>query len=108
MPDESIDGCMNNERRELLTLSTLPARLSREEAAHYLGFKPDHIALLIRARPLKPLGHPAANADKYFAAVELAGLREDVKWLGQATQVVSQYWKEKNARKSKNRDGSPA
>ena len=58
---------MNNERRDLLSLRNLPARLEVEEAGWYLGFAPPAIPILIRAGLLKPLGHPARNGPKYFA-----------------------------------------
>ena len=93
---------MNNECRALLSLVTLPARLSRTQAADYLGFEPDHITLLIKAGLLKPLGRPKPNSDKYFAAVKLAELRQDEQWLSRATQFISQHYNDKNARKSKN------
>lgn len=93
---------MNNERRALLSLVTLPARLNRTQTADYLGFEPDHITLLIKAGLLKPLGRPKPNSDKYFAAVKLAELRQDEQWLSRATQFISQHYNDKNARKSKN------
>jgi hypothetical protein len=93
---------MNNECRALLSLVTLPARLSRTQTADYLGFEPDHITLLIKAGLLKPLGRPKPNSDKYFAAVKLAELRQDEQWLSRATQFISQHYNDKNARKSKN------
>ena len=68
---------MNSECKNLLSLVTLPARLSRTQTADYLGFEPDHITLLIKAGLLKPLGRPKPNSDKYFAAVKLAELRQD-------------------------------
>ena len=40
---------INNERRELLNLRNLPARLEVEEAAWYLGFAPHAIPILIGA-----------------------------------------------------------
>lgn len=91
---------MNNECRSLLSLVTLPARLSRTQTADYLGFEPDHITLLIKAGLLKPLGRPKPNSDKYFAAVKLAELRQDEQWLSRATQFISQHYNDKNARKS--------
>lgn len=91
---------MNNERKDLLNLATLPARLNSEEAANFLGFKSHDIPVLMRAGLLKPLGRPMPNSDKYFATVTLNELRQDVQWLSKATMVVGQHWKEKNARKS--------
>ena len=68
---------MNNERREFLNLRNLPARLEIQEAGWYLGFAPHAIPVIIRAGLLKPLGHPARNGAKYFAAMTLAELRND-------------------------------
>jgi hypothetical protein len=101
---------MNIEIKDLLNLTTLPARLSRVQTASYLGFEPDHISLLIKAGLLKPLGRPKPNCDKYFATVRLAELRQSEEWLSKATMVVSQHWKDKNARKSNYRpdDVAPA
>ena len=95
---------MNNERKELLSLPVLPARLNRAEAAVYLGFEPDHISFLIKWGLIKPLGRPAPTGDKYFAAVKLAELRQDEEWLSRATLLVSKHWKDKNARKTKNQN----
>ena len=92
---------MNIESKDLLNLATLPARLNRAQTAIYLGFEPDHISLLIKAGLLKPLGRPKPNCDKYFATIKLTELRQNEEWLSRATMVVSQHWKDKNARKSK-------
>jgi len=92
---------MNSDCKSLLSLLTLPARMSRTQAADYLGFEPDHITLLIKAGLLKPLGRPKPNSDKYFAAVKLTELQQDEQWLSRATQFISQHWQDKNARKSK-------
>jgi hypothetical protein len=51
---------------------------------------------------LKPLGHPADNATKFFACDTLQELKHDIKWLSRATDSVSEHWKFKNARKSEN------
>jgi hypothetical protein len=91
---------VNNERKDLLNLATLPARLNTEEAANFLGFKSHDMPVLMKAGLLKPLGRPMPNSDKYFATVTLNELRQDVQWLSKATMVVSQHWKEKNARKA--------
>jgi hypothetical protein len=91
---------MNDERKDLLNFTTLPARLNGEEAASFLGFKPHDIPVLLKAGLLKPLGKPLPNGDKYFATVVLNELRQDVSWLSKATMVVSQHWKAKNAGKS--------
>src|SRR5438445_1686957 len=64
-----------------------------------LQTRPHHAA--DQSRPLKPLGRPKPNSDKYFAAVKLAELRQDEQWLSRATHFISQHWQDKNARKSK-------
>jgi len=96
---------VNSECKSLLSLVTLPARLNRTQAADYLGFEPDHITLLIKAGLLKPLGRPKPNSDKYFATVKLAELRQNEEWLSRATSYIGQHWNDKNARKSKNKNG---
>jgi hypothetical protein len=91
---------MNNERRELLNLRNLPARLEVEEAAWYLGFAAHAIPIIIRAGLLKPLGHPARNGAKYFATATLAELRNDPQWLARASDAVIRYWQHKSGRRS--------
>ena len=73
----------------------LPARLSAEETAELLGFKEHDIQILMRTGKLKPLGEPAANAPKWFCAVEMIALVADREWLGKATKDVSKHWKGK-------------
>ena len=91
---------MNNEKREFLNLKNIPARLEMQEAGWYLGFAPHAIPILIRAGLLKPLGRPAANGVKYFATATLAELREDTQWLARASDALTRYWQNKNARKA--------
>jgi hypothetical protein len=91
---------MNNERRELLNLRNLPARLEVEEAGWYLGFAPYAIPIIIRAGLLKPLGHPPRNGVKHFATATLAELRNDPQWLARASDVVIRYCQRKTERGS--------
>jgi len=91
---------MNNEKREFLNLKNIPARLEMQEAGWYLGFAPHAIPILISAGLLKPLGRPAANGVKYFATATLAELREDTQWLARASDALTRYWQNKNARKA--------
>ena len=93
---------INDERKAFLNLRTRPARFSREQTAAYLGFEPDQITILVQKGLLKPLGRPALNAEKLFAKVDLEQFGNDREWLSKATLVVSLYWQNKNARKSKN------
>ncbi|HWB60947.1 MAG TPA: hypothetical protein VG733_15735, partial [Chthoniobacteraceae bacterium] len=52
---------------------------------------------------LVPLGKPAANAPKYFAAVDVLKLAQDREWLSRATRTISKFWSEKNSRKKPSR-----
>ena len=100
---------MNPERKEILTLQTLPGRLTPAETAWRLGFEPDHIPILVSLGLLKPLGHPAASTVKYFASVEIEALRNDPKWLARATDALRQKWKTKNeAARSRPGNGHPS
>jgi hypothetical protein len=46
---------------------------------------------------LKPLGHPADSAPKYYALVTVQELKADVKWLHRARQMIYDHWRMKNA-----------
>ncbi|MCX6927128.1 MAG: hypothetical protein NT154_28570 [Verrucomicrobia bacterium] len=87
------------QQAEFLNLKISPARLNASQAAWYLGFEPHEITILASTGLLKPLGHPARNATKFFATAALEQLRRDEKWLIRATDAVAAYWKEGNARK---------
>ena len=90
---------MNNERKELLSLARLPARLNVVETAVYLGFKQHDIPILVARGMLKPLGRPTPNSEKYFARSKLVEAENNEDWLSRATAVLSQHWQAKNARK---------
>ena len=77
-----------------------PARLTMEETGWALGFSAHEIPVLISRGLLKPLGHPVPNTMKWFAAVSVEELRQDVKWLSRATDAMMEYWRGKNARKT--------
>jgi hypothetical protein len=53
---------------------------------------------LIRVGKLTPLGDPAPNAPKWFAAIELIRLAADRDWLSRARREVSKYWRHKRKR----------
>jgi len=84
----------------LLNCRRLPGRLNTAETAVLLGFQEHDIPALIARKLLTPLGKPAANAPKYFAAVDVLNAAQDREWLSQATRALSRYWSEKNGRKS--------
>jgi len=58
------------------------------------------IQILMGAGKLEPLGDPAPNAPKWFAAVELIRLAADREWLSKATKEVSKYWRHKREQRS--------
>jgi hypothetical protein len=45
------------------------------------------------------LGKPAANAPKYFAAMEIVERAADSEWLAKATKALAKHWQWKNQRK---------
>ena len=77
----------------------LPARLDAMATAKLLGFGEHDIQILMTARKLVPLGDPAPNAPKWFAAIEIIRLATDKDWLNKATKEVSKYWKHKRERR---------
>ena len=60
----------------------------------------DDIQVLMSVGKLTPLGDPAPNAPKWFAAVEIIRLVADQDWLHKATKEISKYWKSKRERHS--------
>lgn len=89
-------GTKAEERWLLLSLRQLPARLSAEEAGWVLGCTRDEITILVAKKMLKPLGNPAINGRKYFAAAEVRTLADTGAWLDKATKVIANYWKFRN------------
>ena len=79
----------------------LPARLDAVSAAKLLGFAEHDIQILMHAGKLTPLGDPAPNAPKWFAAIEVIRLAADRDWLSKATREVSKYWRHKRDRQAK-------
>ena len=88
------------EREKFLDRKSHPARLTMEETGWALGFSAHEIPVLIAKGLIKPLGHPAPNTMKWFAADTIEELRHDLKWLNRATDTMMDYWRGKNARKS--------
>ena len=94
------DRPLSSERERFLNLRHLPAQLNPSEAAWCLGFAPHDIPVLISQGLLKPLGHPADNAVKYFALATVEELKADVKWNARARQAIYDHWRTKNAGRS--------
>ena len=90
----------------LLNCHRLPARLNTSEVAVLLGFQEHDIAPLVAAKLLTPLGKPAPNAPKYFAAIEVLARAENCDWLSRATKAISRYWASKNRPRKENGESS--
>src|SRR5580765_5581653 len=74
----------------------LPARVDAANAAKFLGFREHDIPVLLAAKLLKPLGHPAPNGPKHLATCELVELAKSREWLHKATEAIQKYWRKKN------------
>src|SRR5438067_3375815 len=90
-----------SEALEFLNCRRLPARLNTTEASILLGVQEHDISALIAAKLLFPLGRPAPNAPKYFAAVEIVERAADSGWLAEATKALAKQWQRKNLRKQR-------
>jgi hypothetical protein len=77
----------------------LPARLDVPTTAKLLGFAEHDIQILMGTGKLTPLGDPAPNAPKWFAAIEMIRLATDRDWLHKATKELSKYWRNKRERR---------
>ena len=84
------------QRLAVLNCRRLPGRLNTTEAAMLLGMQEHDIAPLIAARLLLPLGKPAQNAPKYFAAIDILARAENRDWLSEATKAIAKHWLRKN------------
>lgn len=87
-----------HERLAVLNCRRLPGRLNTCETALLLGFQEHDVPVLVGAKLIAPLGKPARNAPKYFAAVEIVQRGNDSKWLGRATSILAKHWQSKNQR----------
>src|SRR5208283_5859470 len=76
----------------------LPARLDAAGTSKLLGFAEHDIQILMAVGKLTPLGDPAPNAPKWFAAVEMIRLAADQDWLHKATKEIAKYWRNKRER----------
>ena len=78
----------------------LPGRLDVGQTAKLLGFGEHDIQILMAVGKLTPLGDPASNAPKWFAAIEMVRLATDEDWLHKATKELAKYWRHKRERRS--------
>jgi hypothetical protein len=93
MKEETVK---EDQYRFLSLLGRLPARLTVEQAAWVLNCQTHDMPVLIAARLLKPLGNPAPNSIKFFAAADILELAEDRNRLAKVTATVNQHWHKKN------------
>jgi len=82
---------------EFLCLRWLPARLTAWMVAALLGFEDHHIAILVAAGLLDPLGDPPKTAPKYFGRDYILGLAADERWLARASDALVAHWAKGNA-----------
>ena len=100
-PRQSWKGFMPKQQDQMFVPipSRIQARLNSAQSAKLLGFSEHDIPVLIFVKMLKPLGKPVPNATKYFATCQIEQLAQNPEWLNKATQVIYDYWKDKNLRK---------
>jgi hypothetical protein len=77
----------------------LPARLDVAATAKLLGFTESDMQILLAVGKLTPLGDPAPNAPKWFAAVEMIRLATDQDWVHKATREIAKHWRSKRERR---------
>lgn len=87
-------------------LGQLPARLTSEQAGWVLNCQAHDIPALVNARLLKPLGTPAQNGSKFFAAADVLELAKDRSWLVKVTNTICQHWQRQNATKKHGLNGN--
>jgi len=65
-----------------------------------LGFTENDIQILMGVGKLTPLGDPAPNAPKWFAAVAMVRLAADEDWLHRTTKEIAKHWRNKLKRRT--------
>jgi hypothetical protein len=70
------------------------------QTAKLLGFAIHDVQILMGTGKLVPLGDPAPNAPKWFAAVQILRLAADDDWLHKATKKVANDWLQKRERRA--------
>lgn len=77
----------------------LPGRLDVPATAKLLGFTESDVQILLAVGKLTPLGDPAPNAPKRFAAVEVIRLATNQDWLHKARKDIARSWRCKHGRR---------
>ena len=93
---------MNEELFTMLAMALrqMPGRVDVQQVAKGLGFTEDDITILM-ADPklnLQPLGNPAPNAHKYFAAAHILRLANNPEWLDKASNAIRRHHLKKRDR----------
>jgi hypothetical protein len=94
-----MQGMKDDQKQFLALHGKLPARLLAEEVAWVLNCQPHDVPVLVANRMLRPLGNPAANGVKFFAASDVLAASNDRAWLAKMTNTITQHWRNKNCRK---------
>lgn len=84
---------MNNHQPSSVPTSGLA---TQEQAAQVIGVAPAAIPVLVKAGLLKPLGKPAPNGPKWFAATEVVQLAQDKAWLNRCVLALTRHWTARN------------
>lgn len=93
MTDEQTQAAMTT-----WAAKDLPTRVDVAQTSRLLGFTESDMQILIAVGKLTPLGDPAPNAPKWFAAVQMIRLATDQDWLHKATKEVAKHWRIKRER----------
>ena len=96
---DCFDSMKDEQQKFLAIAGQLPARLTAEQTAWVLGCQLHDMPILIASRLLKPLGNPAQNSIKFFAASEVLALSRERSWLMKATTAINVYWHSQNAKR---------
>jgi len=87
---------ISQDKKDLLNLRRLPARLTAEEAALVLGCRAYDVPVLEHLGLLKPLAPSEKNHVRHYAAVEVEALARDPKSLSKAEQLWRKRWRDRN------------
>ena len=87
---------ISQDKKDLLNLRRLPARLTAEEAALVLGCRAYDVPVLEQLGLLKPLARSEKNHVRHYAAVEVEALARDPKSLSKAEQLWRKRWRDRN------------
>jgi hypothetical protein len=93
-----VSRSLSGSADDILNVRRIPARLDSTQVARLLGFQPHDVPVLTATKLLVPLGKPAPNGTKFFAAVDVLRCAEDREWLDRATRMINRHWQAKNSR----------